>query len=97
LKIGDHRHHRWEMDGEMTFAGMEGLSDEPGPGTSRKFTDAQVEAAVTRSLEECSGGSDALEYEKVSPAGRIEPKRHRANLARFWDTTSTQRDAQTVH
>ena len=31
--------------------GMEGLSDEPRPGTPRKITDAQVEAAVTRTLE----------------------------------------------
>jgi transposase len=33
------------------LAGMEGLSDEPRPGTPRKITDAQVEAAVTRTLE----------------------------------------------
>jgi len=31
--------------------GMEGLSDEPRPGTPRKITDAQVEEAVTRTLE----------------------------------------------
>src|ERR1700726_1456666 len=31
--------------------GMEGLSDEPRPGTPRRITDAQVEAAVTRTLE----------------------------------------------
>ena len=30
---------------------MEGLSDEPRPGTPRKITDAQVEAAVTGTLE----------------------------------------------
>jgi transposase len=31
--------------------GMEGLSDEPRPGTPRQITDAQVEEAVTRTLE----------------------------------------------
>ena len=31
--------------------GLEGLSDEPRPGAPRKITDAQVEAAVTRTLE----------------------------------------------
>jgi transposase len=31
--------------------GMEGLSDEPRPGTPRKITDAKVEEAVTRTLE----------------------------------------------
>jgi transposase len=31
--------------------GMEGLSDEPRPGTPRKITDAQVESAVTLTLE----------------------------------------------
>lgn len=31
--------------------GMEGLADEPRPGTPRKITDAQVESAVTRTLE----------------------------------------------
>ena len=31
--------------------GMEGLSDEPRPGTPRKITDAKVEEAVTQTLE----------------------------------------------
>lgn len=31
--------------------GLEGLSDEPRPGAPRQITDAQVEAAVTRTLE----------------------------------------------
>ena len=31
--------------------GMEGLSDEPRPGTPRKISDAKVEEAVTRTLE----------------------------------------------
>jgi transposase len=31
--------------------GIEGLTDEPRPGTPRKITDAQVEEAVTRTLE----------------------------------------------
>lgn len=31
--------------------GIEGLSDEPRPGAPRKITDAQVEAAVTQTLE----------------------------------------------
>jgi transposase len=31
--------------------GIEGLSDEPRPGTPRQITDAQVEEAVTRTLE----------------------------------------------
>ncbi len=31
--------------------GMEGLTDEPRPGTPRKITDAQVEQAVTQTLE----------------------------------------------
>lgn len=31
--------------------GLEGLSDEPRPGAPRKISDAQVEAAVTRTLE----------------------------------------------
>src|ERR1700729_715440 len=30
--------------------GMEGLSDEPRPGTPRKITDAKVEEAVTQTL-----------------------------------------------
>ena len=31
--------------------GMEGLADEPRPGTPRKITDAKVEEAVTQTLE----------------------------------------------
>jgi len=31
--------------------GLEGLADEPQPGSPRKISDAQVEALITRTLE----------------------------------------------
>src|SRR5262249_55971381 len=37
--------------------GMNGLSDEPRPGTPRKITDAQVEEAVTQTLESLPSGA----------------------------------------
>jgi len=37
--------------GRFRLRGMEGLSDEPRPGTPRKITDAKVEEAVTQTLE----------------------------------------------
>ncbi len=40
---------RWRE--RFRLQGMEGLSDEPRPGTPRKISDAQVEEAVTRTLE----------------------------------------------
>jgi transposase len=37
--------------------GMEGLADEPRPGTPRKITDAKVEEAVTQTLESLPAGA----------------------------------------
>lgn len=40
---------KWRM--RFADAGLDGLADEPRPGAPRAITDAQVEAAVTRTLE----------------------------------------------
>src|SRR5205823_7685921 len=37
---------------------LEGLSDEPRPGAARKITDEQVEAVITRTLEEAPTNND---------------------------------------
>src|SRR4029077_13228996 len=49
LRITDQTVCKWR---EGFFSGgLEGLADEPRPGTPRKITDAQVEALITRTLE----------------------------------------------
>src|SRR6202790_2928844 len=49
LRITDQTVCKWRE--RFRSAGLEGLADEPRPGAPRKITDAQVEAAVTRTLE----------------------------------------------
>src|SRR5215471_9628932 len=38
---------------------VEGLTDEPRPGAPRKITDAQVEAMITKTLEESPSNKDS--------------------------------------
>ena len=75
--------------------GMEGLSDEPRPGTPRKITDEKVEEAVTQTLE--SLPTAATHWSTRSLAEKVglsqikltnPPKRRRKNLAQFWFAAS---------
>jgi transposase len=49
LHVGDQTVCKWRE--RFRTARLEGLTDEPRPGTPRKITDAQVEALITRTLE----------------------------------------------
>src|SRR5499427_10724559 len=49
LRITDQTVCKWRE--RFRTARLEGLVDEPRPGTPRKITDAQVEALITRTLE----------------------------------------------
>jgi transposase-like protein len=49
LRITDQTVCKWRE--RFRSAGLDGLADEPRPGTPRKITDAQVEALITRTLE----------------------------------------------
>src|ERR1700676_2736398 len=49
LRITDQTVCKWRE--RFRTAGLEGLADEPRPGTPRKIADAQVEALITRTLE----------------------------------------------
>ena len=49
LHVADQTICKWRE--RFRTARLEGLVDEPRPGTPRKITDAQVEALITRTLE----------------------------------------------
>src|SRR5450631_4899135 len=49
LRITDQTVCKWRE--RFRVGGLEGLADEPRPGTPRKIADAQVEALITRTLE----------------------------------------------
>ena len=49
LRITDQTVCKWRS--RFTSSRLEGLTDEPRPGTPRKITDEQVEAVITRTLE----------------------------------------------
>jgi transposase len=49
LRITDQTVCKWRE--RFREARLEGLADEPRPGTPRKITDAQIEALITRTLE----------------------------------------------
>jgi transposase len=59
--------------------GMEGLGDDPRPGTPRKITDTQVEAAVTQTLEHTLAGQES----------RTQPERGGAHLAHLRSPASS--------
>jgi transposase len=49
LRITDQTVCKWRE--RFRIGGLDGLADEPRPGTPRKISDAQVEALITRTLE----------------------------------------------
>ncbi len=49
LRITDQTVCKWRE--RFRSSGLEGLADEPRPGTPRKISDAQVEALITRTLD----------------------------------------------
>ncbi len=49
LRISDQTVGKWRE--RFRIGGLDGLADEPRPGTPRKISDAQVEALITRPLE----------------------------------------------
>ena len=49
LRIADQTVCKWRE--RFRSGGLDGLADEPRPGTPRKITDGQVEALITRTLE----------------------------------------------
>lgn len=72
--------------------GLEGLSDEPRPGTPRRITDAQVEEAVTRTLESTPVAATHWSTRITGRAGRVEPERCGAHLAQLWPAAAPERD-----
>src|ERR671936_2123788 len=53
LRITDQTVCKWRE--RFRRARLEGLADEPRPGTPRKISDAEIEALITRTLESAPG------------------------------------------
>jgi transposase len=66
--------------------GMEGLADEPRPGTPRKITDAKVEEAVTQTLENLPAG--ATHWSTRSLAEKVGLSQ--SAVVRIWHTFGLQ-------
>src|SRR5947209_17837192 len=60
--------------------GMEGLSDEPRPGTPRKITDAKVEEAVTQTLESLPSAATHWSTRSLAEKGG----RRQSAVVRIW-------------
>ena len=66
--------------------GLEGLADEPRPGTPRKIADAQVEALITRTLESTPSQGSPWSTRTMAQATRMS----QSAISRIWRAFSLQ-------
>jgi transposase len=66
--------------------GIEGLHDEPRPGTPRKITDAKVEAVVVRTLEKTPRGATHWSTRSMAKATGLS----RSSINRIWQAFGLQ-------
>src|SRR5450755_3691385 len=75
---------------------LDGLLDEPRPGTPRKVSDADVERRAHDDAGIDAEGCHALEHPILGQASRPEPEHRRPHLARLRTTTAPQRNVQAI-
>jgi transposase len=84
LRITDQTVCKWRE--RFRSAGLEGLADEPRPGTPRKIADAQVEALITRTLESAPPQGTHWSTRTMAQATRMS----QSAISRIWRAFSLQ-------
>src|ERR1700704_407909 len=84
LRITDQTVCKWRE--RFRTAGLEGLADEPRPGTPRKIADAQVEALITRTLESAPPQGTHWSTRTMAQATRMS----QSAISRIWRPFSLQ-------
>jgi transposase len=84
LRITDQTVCKWRE--RFRTAGLEGLADEPRPGTPRKISDAQVEALITRTLESAPPQGTHWSTRTMARATRMS----QSAISRIWRAFSFQ-------
>src|SRR6202142_564635 len=84
LRITDQTVCKWRE--RFRTAGLEGLADEPRPGTPRKIADAQVEALITRTLESTPPQRTHWSTRTMAQATRMS----QSAISRIWRAFSLQ-------
>ena len=84
LRITDQTVCKWRE--RFRTAGLEGLADEPRPGTPRKIADAQVEALITRTLESAPPQGTHWSTRSMAQATRMS----QSAISRIWRAFSLQ-------
>jgi transposase len=84
LRVTDQTVCKWRE--RFRASGLEGLTDEPRPGTSRKISDAQVEALITRTLESTPPQGTHWSTRTMAEATRMS----QSAISRIWRAFSLQ-------
>lgn len=84
LRITDQTVCKWRE--RFRVSGLEGLADEPRPGTPRRISDAQVEALITRTLESTPPQGTHWSTRTMAEATRMS----QSAISRIWRAFSLQ-------
>src|SRR5271170_1874264 len=84
LRITDQTVCKWRE--RFRASGLEGLADEPRPGTPRKISEAQVEALITRTLESTPPQGTHWSTRTMAEATRMS----QSAISRIWRAFSLQ-------
>jgi len=74
---------------------LDGLLDEPHPGTRRRLSDAEVERVLARTLGKPIARRHPLVHALSGPRGWAEPEQHQPHLARLFPAAAPQPSFQT--
>ena len=74
--------------------GIDGLLDEPRPGTSRKLSDKQVERVLARTLESQPEAATHWSTRDMAKACGLSQSQHQPHLARLFSGSASLRDLQ---
>ena len=75
---------------------LDGLYDEPRPGTPRRIGDEQIEQVIVRTLEETPRGATHWSSRGMAKASGLGRTTIQQNLARLWLAAAPDRNVQAV-